>query len=378
VNRSPSNPSPDSTPVPESSLSDHFIDTPEALDAFIASLPSGEGVRVALDTEADSLHSYREKLCLIQMGVGDRKVLIDPIGIKDLSPLISYLDGTDIWLHGADLDMTLMRRTFQHIPVRIFDTQVAARLCGERQFGLAHLVESNFGVALSKQSQRADWGRRPLTDRMIEYALNDVHFIIPLADKFLAKLNELGRTDWFLQSCEDARLSVLHRPPPDPDELWRINGSGNLRPAGLNFLRALWHWRNLEAERLDRPTFKVISNQELLAFAEGLQDGRAARLPDRYPPPFHRRFYNALKSADELPEADWPRRPARRRTERNPDAERRFDALKAHRDKIGNDLALDPSLLGSRAILEAIAADESAAKDLLLPWQLEVLGLASV
>jgi ribonuclease D len=361
--------------VPDSAASDHFICTPEALHSFLNAIPNGDGVRVAIDTEADSLHSYREKLCLIQMGVGDRKVLIDPLGIADLSPLLSYLDSSEIWLHGADLDMSLMRRTYGHIPVRMFDTQVAARLCGERQFGLAHLVESNFGVALSKQSQRADWGRRPLTDRMIEYALNDVHFIIPLADKFLAKLRELGREEWFRQSCEDARLSVLRRPPPDPDELWRLTGSGKLRPAGLNFLRALWRWRDSEAERLDRPTFKVIGNQDLLNFAEALQEGAEVRLPDRYPPPFHRRFYRALKEAREVPEADWPKRPARRRHERNPEAEKRFDALKELRDRKGAELDLDPALLGSRAVLEAIADNEERAPELLLPWQLAVLGL---
>ena len=371
----PSSPPNSQTAVPDSAAQDHFLDTPEALDSFLGSLPADDGVRVALDTEADSLHSYREKLCLIQMGVAERKALVDPLGIADLTPLLRFLDRAEIWVHGADLDMTLMRRTFGHIPERIFDTQVAARLCGERQFGLAHLVESKFGVALSKQSQRADWGRRPLTERMIEYALNDVHFIIPLADMFLGRLRELGREDWFLQSCEDARQSVLHRPPPDPDEMWRIAGSGKLRPAGLNALRALWQWRDREAERIDRPSFKIIGNQDLLNFAEQIQEGRDVRLPDRYPPPFHRRFGRALKEALELPESEWPRRPSRRRNERNPDAERRFDELKARRDRLGAELDLEPSLLGSRAVLEAIAADEAMAAELLLPWQLQLMNL---
>ena len=361
--------------MPESNIKDHYLDTPTALAAWLDRLPRGDGVRVAIDTEADSLHSYREKLCLIQMGVGDKKALIDPLGIPDLTPLLDYLHGTEIWVHGADLDMTLMKRTFGVIPERLYDTQVAARLTGERQFGLAHLVESKFGVALSKQSQRADWGRRPLTEKMIEYALNDVHYIIPLADEFLSKLRALGREAWFHESCADARLSVLNRAAPDPEEQWRITGSGALRPCGLHYLRAFWRWRDREAERINRPTFKIIGNAELLSLATDMQEGREAVLPDRYPPPFHRRFYKALKEAREAPESEWPRRPHRRRTERNPEAEKRFDELKAKRDRLGAELGIDPSLLGSRAVLEQLAEDASRAPELLLNWQRGVLGL---
>jgi ribonuclease D len=354
---------------------DHFLDTPEALAAWLSRLPQGEGVRVALDTEADSLHSYREKLCLIQMGVGEHQALIDPLTITDLSPLMAYLDKAEIWVHGADLDMTLLKRSFGVVPERLYDTQVAARLTGERQFGLAHLVESKFGVQLSKQSQRADWSRRPLTTKMLEYALNDIHYVIPLADLFMTKLRELGREPWFLECCADARLSVLNRPPPDPEEQWRINGSGMLKPCGLHYLRCFWRWRDKEAERLNRPTFKIISNDEIIAMAQAMQEGKIVTLPNRYPPPFHRRFHRAFKEAQATPETEWPRRPTRRRHDRDIEAEKRFDAMKAKRDKLGTELDLDPALIASRAALEHIARDASAAGELLLNWQRHLLGL---
>ncbi len=371
---SPANPTIFFTTSSVSETPEHpYLATASELTAWLDTLPTGDGVRVALDTEADSLHSYREKLCLIQMAVGERKALIDPLGISDLTPLLRYLDNTEIWVHGADLDMTLMKRTFDHIPERLYDTQVAARLAGERQFGLAHLVEHSFGVTLSKQSQRADWGKRPLTPRMIEYALNDVHFIIPLADRFLTRLREHGREPWFLESCADARLSVLQRPPPDPEEQWRISGSGALKPQGLHYLRAFWRWRDKEAERIDLPSFKIISNDELIAFAQGMQEGKEPVLPSRYPPPFHRRFYKVFKEAKAAPESEWPRRPNRRRVERNPDAERRFDQLKGKRDRLGTELNIDGALIASRAALETVAQDASKAGELLLNWQRELL-----
>ncbi len=361
--------------MPDSLLSKSYIATPEALAALLSRIPSGPGVRCAIDTEADSLHSYKEKLCLIQLACGEEKVIIDPLSIPDLSPLVQWLQEVEIWMHGADFDMTLMRRTFDVIPERIFDTQAAARLCGEKQFGLAHLVESNFGVVLSKASQRADWGKRPLTDKMIEYALNDVHFILELADRFVATLRQLGREEWFLETCRDARETVLRRPLADPDQQWRLSGSGKLRSCGLNYLRALWHWRDAEAQRLDRPPFKVAGNVDLLSWAEALESGGNAELNSRFPPPIHRRFHKAVRDAREAEHATWPQRPPRVRQDRNPEAEKQFEALKEKRDHLGRQLDIDPSLIGSRASLEAICFEPSRAEELFLDWQRQVLSL---
>ena len=362
-------------PVPDSALSDHYIATPEALAALLSRIPAGPRVRCAIDTEADSLHSYKEKLCLIQLACGEEKVIIDPLSIPDLSPLVHWLQEVEIWMHGADFDMTLMRRTFDVIPERIFDTQTAARLCGEKQFGLACLVESGFGVALSKQSQRADWGKRPLSEKMIEYALNDVHYILELADRFVVRLRNLGREEWFLESCRDARETVLNRPAADPDEQWRISGSGKLRACGMNYLRALWQWRDAEALRLDRPAFKVTGNVDLLNWAESLENGGDADLHARFPPPFHRRFHKAVRDAREAEHSTWPQRPQRFRYDRNPEAERRFEALKEKRDHLGRELDIDPSLIGSRASLEAICFQPDRVEELFLNWQRQVLGI---
>jgi ribonuclease D len=361
--------------VPDSALSKSYIATPEALAALLTRIPSGPGVRCAIDTEADSLHSYKEKLCLIQLACGEEKVIIDPLSIPDLSPLVKWLTEVEIWMHGADFDMTLMKRTFDVIPERIFDTQAAARLAGEKQFGLAHLVESVFGVVLSKQSQRADWGKRPLSEKMIEYALNDVHYIFELADLYVGKLRALGREEWFLETCRDARETVLHRPGADPDQQWRITGSGKLRPCGLNYLRAIWQWRDGEAQRLDRPAFKVTGNVDLLNWAEALENGGDADLHSRFPPPIHRRFHKAIRDAREADHSTWPQRPPRLRYERNPEAEKQFEILKAKRDQLGKELDIDPSLIGSRSALEAICFQPDRVPELFLNWQRKLLGI---
>ncbi len=334
-------------------------------------------MRCAVDTEADSLHSYREKLCLIQFSAGDLHAIIDPLTIQngEMEPLVQRLEAAEVWMHGADFDMTMLKRRFDRIPDRIYDTQTAARLCGVRQFGLACLVQAVFDVTLSKQSQRANWGRRPLLDNMVEYALNDVRYILPLADHFTAKLRELGREQWFLESCQHARQCVANRPLRDADDLWRISGSGKLRPQGMAYLRAIWTWRDGEAQRLDRPAFKVIGNVDLIQFAEKLQAGGVVSLPDRFPGSAVRRFYKALKDAEALTPEQWPRRRLSQHTKRPADADRLFEELKGKRDKLGADLDLDPSLIASRSSLETISLNPAAAEEILLNWQRQLLNL---
>lgn len=347
-----------------------IIETTGSLVAYLNELPASLSgrQRCAVDTEADSLHSYKEKLCLIQFTCAGRHVIIDPLRVGDLTPLLDFLRDAEVWMHGADFDMSLFKRTFDFVPPTVLDTQTAARLVGFRQFGLAHLLQDVFQVTLSKQSQRADWGRRPLPPVMVEYALNDVRYILPLADRLLGQLADVSRLEWFHQSCAAAREQVLNRPAPDGEDAWRITGWGNLQPRGLAALRALWHWRNGEAERLDRPPFKVLNNEPLLEMAMAFQSGHEPFLPPRFPHPPRRRFFQALEAVDALPPEEWPKRLLKKRTSRHPEAERRFDQLKAHRDRLALEMNLDGSLIASRATLEEIAQNIEALPPL-LPWQ---------
>lgn len=123
-----------------------------------AAQPAG---RVVLDLEADSLHRYQEKICLIQYADETGSCLIDPLSIEDMGPFYNWLKETEVWMHGADYDMSLFQHAWETLPAMIWDTQTAARLLGFRQFGLAALVEHFYGITLSKSSQKADWARAP-------------------------------------------------------------------------------------------------------------------------------------------------------------------------------------------------------------------------
>ena len=358
--------------------------------------------RVAVDTEADSLHCYREKLCLLQIslpvrevvaGIGDagpewrgpnagrehrfglqRDYVVDPLADVDLEPLCAALERKEIVLHGADFDLRLLRRGLNFSARRIFDTVIAARLLGIREFSLAALVKRYFGVELGKGSQKANWGRRPLSARMIEYAINDTHYLLLLADCLESQLRERDQLDWLRQSCQRAIEQAAVERVRDEDELWRIRGSASLRGQEVAVLRALWQWRENEAEAADRPPFHILQNHELLNAATSFVSGS---MPDYKHFSSRRRqaFRQAARTAMRLPESEWP--VMRRRFGTRPGREtlRRAEELRRRRDRAAKELDLEPSFIAPRSTIEAIATNETCATTLLVPWQQAALDL---
>ncbi len=358
--------------------------------------------RVAVDTEADSLHCYREKLCLLQIslpvrevvaGIGDagpewrgpnagrehrsrpqRDYVVYPLANVDLEPLCAALERKEIVLHGADFDLRLLRRGLNFSARRIFDTVIAARLLGIREFSLAALVKRYFGVELGKGSQKANWGRRPLSARMIEYAINDTHYLLLLADCLESQLRERDQLDWLRQSCQRAIEQAAVERVRDEDELWRIRGSASLRGQEAAVLRALWQWRENEAEAADRPPFHILQNHELLNAATSFVSGS---MPDYKHFSSRRRqtFRQAARTAMRLPEPEWPVMRRRFGTRPGRETVRRAEELRRRRDWAAKELDLEPSFIAPRSVIEAIATNETCATTLLVPWQQAALDL---
>ncbi len=330
--------------------------------------------RVAIDTEADSLHSYFEKLCLLQLSFDGQDHLIDPLAGFDLAPLSAALAGKEIVLQGADFDLRLMRRSFGFVASRIFDTVIAARLLGIREFGLAALVERFFQVQLPKGSQKANWAQRPLPARMAEYAINDTHYLLPLAEKLEHALIERLRLEWFRESCQRAIEQASVDRMRAEDDAWRIAGSGALRGRAAAVLRALWHWRDREARAADRPPFHILQNNQLIAAATRFD---ADEVPDfrHFSPRRRREFLAAADKALHSSENEWPA--SRRRVGSRPtmEAERRASKLRERRDEAAAQLEIEASFIAPRPVLEAIAVDETRKEKLLVSWQRSLLGL---
>ncbi len=358
-----------------------FIQDKAGLTALTERVQAAD--RVALDTEADSLHHYFQKVCLIQLSLPDAHFIIDPLvdGL-DLGGLMAALASTPLVLHGADYDLRMLRAAFGFRPAAaLFDTMLAAQLLGHPRPGLAALVEEHFGVHLSKKGQKADWARRPLAPKLLAYAAHDTRYLLDLADALKADLRARGRLGWHTEWCAclvDATATDRER---DPDDVWRIPGAGKLEPRALCLLRAAWHWREGEAQGIDRPPFRVLHNSDLLALVGWLAQGTKRRV--RRHPDLGRRIKgrrlealeDALALARSLPEADWP---AKRRGRRQPSVGPLFKPLRQAATDKAKALGLDPSVLAPRAAIEAIARAKPAPEALaeagsLMNWQAEVL-----
>jgi ribonuclease D len=397
------------------------IASAQALTGLIRQIEIAD--RVALDTEADSLHSYREKLCLIQISVPSPVILsnvegsrgtaskvalrdakpglptcggcvaastshriavrsisdfiVDPLADLDLQPLRRALESREIVLHGADYDLRMLRRGLNFAADRLFDTVIAARLLGIREFSLGALVKRFFDVELQKHSQKANWAIRPLPPRMMKYALDDVHYLLPLSTKLEEELERIGRRDWFRQSCERAIELANAERERSQDELWRIPGAGVLAPRTGAVLRALWLWREKEAEMADRPPFHILQNRELLRASESVTSERVPGYK-HFSARRQQTFCEAAKAALESPQSEWP--VMRRRSGRRPTADivRRAEQLRHRRDTSAEQLGLEPPFIASRSTLEAIAGNPTQATTLLMPWQRELIGIDSV
>lgn len=349
-----------------------MIETKQELAEY---LNGCDGEFWGLDTEADSLHRYHEKICLLQITDGENHQLIDPLAVEDMSPLVEFLRTAELWMHGADYDIVMLRRDLDVVPPQIWDTQIAARLLGVKQFGYANLVEHFVGVELSKASQKADWSKRPLTEKMAEYAINDVRYLKPMVDIMLKDLRDKGRYEWFVESCEHAREKVLDRPVGKEDP-WRISGAGKLNPKGLAYLRSLWYWRDHEASEWDRPTFMVCGNKQLLAWVHQLLKGEMPQLPKHFRSQRRKRFSEAVAEARSMDESSYPKRKkAGPKRVKDEGFDGRVDDYSGRRDRAAKELDIESSLIISRAAIESLAANEVEPGEVLMNWQREVLGL---
>ncbi|HUF37342.1 MAG TPA: HRDC domain-containing protein [Anaerolineales bacterium] len=225
--------------------------------------------RIAVDTESNSLHAYREQVCLLQFSVPEGDFLVDPLVLPDIDALGPVFASSQIEkiFHAAEYDLICLQRDFGFRFANLFDTQIAVRILGWKRVGLGNILEEKFGLKPNKRYQRADWKRRPLPEDMMQYAQLDTHFLIELRDQLEPLLTERGlielaRED-FKRACE---VTEVHETGKN-GMCWRVNGSHELTPQQMAVLQELCRYRDGVARRLDRPLFKVIPDRVLVELA---------------------------------------------------------------------------------------------------------------
>lgn len=347
------------------------------IDHLMSELESAP--EIALDTEADNMYHYRNRVCLLQIRWGKKIVLVDTLADDlDLIPLFRLLETKRLIMHGSDFDLRLLADLCDFTATEVFDTVLAAQLLGLEKIGLGSLVEQYFDVVLPKAHQKSDWSQRPLPEKMLDYAAQDVLYLFELRDKMEANLAELGRLDWQQQRCEWQVSTGSSGFAARDENAWRISGARFLKARGLTVLYELWHWRDEEAERMDRPHFKVINDRFLLEIAKAVQAGEGNPL-DSVPASLRRRHGKAIGKAitrglERDPESLPAPQVARARPAPfSPEELKRQDVIKSFRDRIAGDLNIDSSLIANRAIVATLARDPDRLDELLLPWQADLL-----
>jgi ribonuclease D len=348
----------------------------------------GAARAVAIDTEADSLHHYPGKLCLVQVATDTGGAhLVDPLALADLSALGPALADPRIVkiFHAADNDLGYLKRQHAFAVASVFDTSIAARFLGVTALGLDVLLKSYLDVDPGKSRQKDDWSRRPLTAEQETYALNDVVHLFPLRDRLAEELAAKGRLAWLEEEC--AALAAQSLPPrvSDPDAYLTLKGTKDLDRRGLAVLRELFRERERLALELDRPPFMILGHDTLVLLAARRPTDVAALLEvPGCTPKFERRFGAAILGAVArglaVPEAELPVRTPKPRPNVPGPVRRRIEALRAWRTKGAAAIGLDPGFFFPQRLIDRLAAtppsdlDALARTDGIHRWRAEVAG----
>jgi ribonuclease D len=357
-----------------------LVTKPEQLHKMILHL-EGQAI-LAVDTESNSLYAYRERVCLIQFSTPEDDYLVDPLALEDLSPLGAIFASHEIEkvFHAAEYDLLVLKRDFGFSFTNLFDTMVAARTLGREKVGLGNLLEAEFGVSLEKRFQKANWGKRPFSQAMLNYARMDTHYLIRLRD--ILK-DELQRTERLPLAMEDfKRLSQIegNGPAPKPTDIWRMNGSRDLTPNQATILKLLTEYRQGVAEKLDKPLFKVIGDKTLVEIASQQPVSRQSLAKIRGMTPGQiRRHGKAILAAVQRGTAAAPSRPPKRSRMDGAFADR-LESLRQWRKEAAREMGVESDVVLPRDILLEIARENPSDINSLgeimasIPWRLERFG----
>ncbi len=340
-----------------------WIKTPAEIDALVVSLTGARAL--SIDTEADGLHHYPVKLCLVQVADDrGRGHLADPLALPTLAPLAPFFADPDVVkvLHAADNDLSYLKRLYGFTVSNLFDTAIAARFLGVTSLSLDGLLREFLNVDPGPSRQKDDWSRRPLSAAQETYALNDVLHLIPLREKLLEALRAKGRNLWVEEEC----AAVAAMPAPerviDPDAYMKLKGAKDLDGRGLAVLRELATMRETLAVKADRPPFMILGNEVLVALAALKPRDAATILTVKgCTANVVRRAGEAILAAIErgmaVPDEELPVRRPNPRPRISGAVQRRSEALRAWRVEAAKRVELDAGVIFPQRLIDRLAQD---------------------
>jgi ribonuclease D len=335
---------------------------------------------VTVDTEFMRETTYWPKLCVIQMASPEEAVIIDAMGADlSLEPFFKLMANERIMkvFHAARQDIEIVYHLGGLIPHPVFDTQVAAMVCGfGESVSYDQLVQKLTGARLDKSSRFTDWSRRPLSERQIDYALADVTHLRDVYQALSARLGEQGRTEWVREEME-----VLTSPSTynlEPEEAWQRLKMRIRKPIELAILQEIAAWREREAQSRDVPRGRVIKDDAIYEIAQQQPTTAAALAQLRTVPRGFERsraaeeILTAVKRALELPKEKLPKVPRHRPPSNGSGAA--VDLLKVLLKMISEEHGVASKVIATVDDLEAIAGDDQADVPALHGWRRDLFG----
>ncbi len=361
-----------------------FVERPSDLVRIIFEIED-ENV-IGVDLEADSMFHYYEKVCLLQISTAHKNFVIDPLALKDLSPLVPVFADPNIRkvFHGADYDIRSLHRDFSIEVCSLFDTQIAASFLGIEETGLANLLQARFGIGVEKKYQKKDWSKRPLKESMLAYAVLDSVYLVPLAHMLEAELRKKGRLFCVEEECQRLCRVRMNREENDPLFL-KFKGAGKLDIRSLTVLEAVLQFRNEMAKKSDRPLFKVLANAQINRIVkEKPKNVEELKEKDCLSPKQIHHFGAALckgvETAMTLPEEFLLQYPKKSGPYVGPKVSKRIKSLKKWREQRALQMGVAPSLvctnsqIKSLAMLQPKTQNELKGIVLMRNWQRKLFG----
>jgi len=318
---------------------------------------------VAVDTESNSLHAFREQVCLIQFSSTNADYLVDPLALKDLSGLAPIFADPNIEkiFHAAEYDLVCLRRDFGFTFANLFDTMHTARVLGYPAVGLDRLLNDKFKIQTDKRHQKANWAARPLTKEQIHYARLDTHYLFDLRDVLEKELREKERLEFAKEDFMRACLQDEQKQKTNGESWERFSSRKDLSLRDLTILAQLCKWRDLEAEKLNRPVYKVIMDDTLVLMSKNLPqhkvDLSAVGLSEKQIHLWGDGVLAAIRRGVTAPLVE------RKQVEARNDAFlRRLEKLKVWRKKTGLEMGVESDVILPKPYLSALA--ENPPKDI--------------
>lgn len=353
-----------------------FIDSEAALAEFCKTLSKAKVI--AVDTEFIREKSYYSRLCLIQVASPEHIACIDPLAINNIDPLLDILYDNNIVkvMHAARQDLEIFYNLRSTIPCPVFDTQLAATVLGHgEQAGYSKLVEDILGIQLQKGYARTDWSKRPLSREQLQYAADDVRYLIKLYPDILQRLAKLGRDEWLEEDFQALCSPDLYE--VDPDTVWqRVSGQQRLNGVKLAILHHLAKWREELAQQLDRPRKWVLADDLLIALTQQAPDNASQLqslrgIPARILEKHQADLLALIAQAKQLPPDQWPS--SNRSPRSTPQQDALADSLMSLLRLRAAEHGIAPTALATRKDIDKLAQGERQIP-VMHGWRAQVAG----